>query len=240
MMNNKTANINFKKGYHGLAKERSHDRWYHESEILTDDTLTIEGHPVTERWETPYMKMFASTVTRHGGRILECGFGMSISATAIQRYCPTEHVIIEFNEDVFKRLQIFQQETQGKVTPILGLASKIASSLELESFDGIFYDTYPLNAEEQNTHQFIFIQQAYRLLKPGGILSYCNLTSMGVLRNNYPSWEVLFNETQVPYLIDAGVPKNDIKGFLIFNVYPPSNCQYFQHNTAIIPLIIKE
>jgi len=233
-------NLNFVSGYHALEEKICPERWSDESEILTDNALTIEGHPVMERWETPYMKMFAAVVTRHGSRILECGFGMGISAHAIQSYCPTEHVIIEFNDDVFKRLMMFKQKAQHKVTPFLGLAHEIAGSLQAQSFDGIFYDTYPLNAEEQHTHQFRFIKNAYQLLKSGGILTYCNLTSTGVLKNNYDSWEALFNETQIPHLLDAGVPEDDIKGLMVFKVSPPITCQYFQHKTAMIPIIVKE
>jgi guanidinoacetate N-methyltransferase len=105
-------NLNIMSGYQGLKYGLCYDRWSDEEEILTDNALTIEGHPVMERWETPYMKMFAAVVTPHGGQILECGFGMGISAQAIQSYCPTEHVIIEFNDDVFKRLMMFKQKAQ--------------------------------------------------------------------------------------------------------------------------------
>ncbi len=230
----------FKNGYKGLEKGLLHKQWHDEKEVLTDNELTIKKHPVMERWETPYMKMFSSVVTRNGGRILECGFGLGISASAIQSYCPTEHIIIEYNADVFERVKLFQKKAKYKVTPILGLAFEAVNSLAPQSFDGIFYDTYPLNAEEQHTHQFNFIKNAYQLLKPAGILTYCNLTSTGVLKNNYDSWETLFNKTQVPYLIDAGVPEDDIKGILIFKVSPPKTCQYFQHNTAMIPIIVKD
>jgi len=226
-------------GYQKLQENADPQRWIDENEQLTNEALTIEGHPVMERWETPYMEEFAALVTRNGGRILECGFGMGISAGAIGSHAPEEHIIIEANNDVFSRLQAWSQKVEHKVTPIFGLASDVASSFEAESFDGIFYDTYPLNKNEQHTHQFSFIKAAYHSLKPAGVLTYCNLTSTGVLKNDYNSWEELFNQTQVPLLVEAGVPEDDIRGLITFKVYPPKNCAYFQHNTAMIPIIIK-
>lgn len=226
-------------GYQDLKSDANPRRWADEKEQLSNKALSIEGHPVMERWETPYMEEFAALVCRNGGCILECGFGMGISASAIQSHAPDEHIIIEANLDVFKRLQAFQEKAEHQVAPIFGLATEIAQSFPPEVFDGIFYDTYPLNKNEQHTHQFAFIKTAYHALKPGGILSYCNLTSTGSLKADYDSWEALFEETQIPHLVAAGVPEYDIKGLIVFKVYPPKDCIYFQHDAAMIPIIGK-
>jgi hypothetical protein len=66
------------------------------------------------------------------------------------------------------------------------------------------------------------------------------LKSQNVIVRRYDSWEALFTETQLPYIIEAGIPENDVKGIIVFKVSPPADCLYFQHKTAMIPIIIKE
>ena len=211
-------------------------------------SLSILGNPVVEKWEDSYMGELSMVAASRGGRILEIGFGLGLSASHIRKYDNvTEHVIIEFNQEVFKELEKFAEaagHAGSKVTPKLGDWKNIVPKFEDGSFDGILYDTYPLSEAERDTHQFAFISKnnAYRILKKGGIITYCNLTSFGNLKKDYEDNHEgnlrLFNETQRFHLIEAGFDNENIQ-IHTTSVNPPESCKYYQYQTALVPRIIK-
>jgi len=234
-------------GYHGLRGNQyggNKNAWesiqadYHEGGEGFGEVLQIDGHPVMEEWEQPYMAALAKVAASRGGRVLEVGFGLGLSATAIQQHRIKEHIIIEANEGVIARGQDWAEKQPNKVTFLQGLWQDVIAELPDNSVDGILYDTYPLTKEEQHTHQFDFISQAFRVLKPGGILTYCNLTSIGVLIGETEGdWDKLWEEYQVPYIEEIGF---DSWEYDTFPVTPPASCEYYGgHTEALVPTLRK-
>jgi len=231
-------------GYHDLKKDYKDEDWKGEKADFSQlpsgcDSLMINGQAVMESWEKPYMKALAKIATRNGGRVLEVGFGLGLSADAIQSHDIDEHIIIEVNSDVIVNLKKWATKQKHKVTAMEGLWKDQIALVEDNSLDGVLYDAYPLKEAEQHIHQFDFLKQAYKKLKPGGVITYCNLTSIGVLHTQYPDWNVLFVKTQKPHLLECGFKEDDIRPFEIFPVTPPDNCRYYHHKEALCPVLIK-
>jgi len=124
------------------------------------------------------MKAMAEIVTETKGDVLEVGFGMGISATYIQEFGVSSHTIIEFNEDVIAAFLKWQQQypdrdirlVKGRWQDVMG---------QLATYDGIFFDAYPLNEAEfqqtvLNSITFAesFFSVAASLLRNEGIFTY--------------------------------------------------------------------
>lgn len=198
--------------------------WQDAPAQLSQGKLEIQGHPVMEDWETPYMEELAAIATQNGGRVLEVGFGLGISATYVQSHPIGEHVIIEANRDVFERLTAFARSARHTVTPWFGFWQDVVPQLDTVSFDGILFDTYPLQAAEVHTNHFPFFQHAYRLLKPGGVLTY------------YSDEVTELSPPHIATLQAAGFQEISYK---VCPVTPPTTCLYWTSHTIIAPIIRK-
>ncbi|KAJ0087483.1 hypothetical protein Patl1_08850 [Pistacia atlantica] len=78
------------------------------------------------------------------------------------------HTIVEAHPEVYKRMLQTGWGKKGNVKIIFGRWQDVLS--ELESYDGIFFDTYGEHYEDLRE----FHQHLPKLLKPGGIYSFFN------------------------------------------------------------------
>jgi diaminopimelate decarboxylase/SAM-dependent methyltransferase len=201
--------------------------WATAAATTAAERLTILGHPVMERWEEPYMALLADIATRNGGRVLEVGFGMGIAAGFVRARRPAEHVIIECNRDVFRAAEEFARAAGGssapvKTTPRLGFWEDVTPGLPAGSFDGILFDTYPLQLDQVHRNHYPFFAEAFRLLRPGGVFTY------------YSDEARRFSPDHLQALHAAGF--SDISG-VVCPVSPPATCEYWQERSLLAPVV---
>ena len=200
------------------------DVWRDAPAHYDEHTLTIEGHPVMEDWETGYMRDLAEIATRSGGTILEVGFGMGISATHIQSRYIREHIIIEANRHVYDYATAFAKSAPVRTRALFGMWESITPLLPDGSITGILFDTYPLSETEIHQNHFAFFPEAYRLLMPGGVLTY------------YSDEVEDFSESHRDALMRAGFRHIDKR---ISTVSPPEDCLYWRNPTIVAPIITR-
>ena len=85
---------------------------------------------------------------------------------------------------------------------------------------------------------------AFRLLRKGGVFSFCNLTSWGeLLKGKYPASkegiEQMFIETQIPHLLEAGFKRENIS-WTVMSVDFDKECKYYATEWMLAPKWIKE
>lgn len=209
--------------------------WRDAAAVFSDrkGSMEIMGNPVMEDWQVPYMKELASIATSNGGTVLEVGFGLGIASSFIQSEPRVDqHIVIEANFDIFKNALEFARNAQCLTVPIFGFWEDITNLLQDESIDGILYDTYPIEDGYLHDHQFRFARQAYRILKPGGVMTYCNLSSWGHLKATYPDDKELFRETQAPSLQEIGFKTLDAN---VIDIDPTIDPAFNKYNYPTIP-----
>ncbi|XP_027355799.1 protein arginine N-methyltransferase 2 isoform X1 [Abrus precatorius] len=133
-----------------------------------DKLMDSDSKAVMMAWEKPLMEAHAKAVCSGGGHVLNIGFGMGLVDTAIQQYSPASHTIVEAHPDVYQRMLRSGWDQKENVKIVFGRWQDVLS--QLETYDGIFFDTYGEYYEDLRE----FHQHLPALLKPGGIYSYFN------------------------------------------------------------------
>ncbi len=153
--------------------------WPEHAEIVyAGGQLRIGDLTVMEDWQTKLMRRLAEIVTRHHGDVLEVGFGLGLSATAIQEFGARSHTIVECNAAIVDRFTRWKSDhTAARIQLLEGRWQDCVD--RLGEYDGILFDIYPLTKAEMFkavvqdvTLAQPFFDVAARHLAPGGVFTY--------------------------------------------------------------------
>ncbi len=116
---------------------------------------------IMQAWETPYMKKLAEIATSRGGNVLEVGFGMGISAGFVQKSKKIKkHTLVECHPLMIAsaKKKFAKNIQRGKFILLEGFWEDITNKLPSKSFDGILFDSCPLNKEVEFFQFFPFFK----------------------------------------------------------------------------------
>ena len=143
------------------------------------------------------MDKLAEIATMNGGDILEIGFGMHLSADAIQSNPNVKsHTIIEVHPEIYKHALIWAED-KPNTEIILGDWIDIIPTLD-KQFDGVLHDTH----RDKNIPKFLdYIKPK---CKNGAIVSFFALPILDTRFNSYRH-ELSHNEKELlPYINNKG------------------------------------
>ena len=211
-----------------MGSDRAVERWGRSRAIYDAHSLEIDGHRVMEDWEHGYMQRLSAVATRNGGAVLELGYGLGLASKAIQARNIESYTIIECHPDVLTKCLIDNRTAfeRGMIHLYSGFWQDTTPSLASGIFDGILFDTYPIDERESIGPHMWFFEEAFRLLKPGGVLTYYSNEADG------------FSELHVERLVKAGFARSDMS-FELCHVSPPDDCEYWHEPTIVVPIINK-
>ncbi|SNQ48106.1 conserved hypothetical protein [Frankia canadensis] len=118
---------------------------------VVDGTLLVSGQEVMQTWEAPLMRALARSVTAAGGSVLEIGFGLGLSAGFVQEAGAARHVVVEANPSTARVAEQWAVADGRRGVEIV--TGRWQDALPaLGRFDGILFDTYPMDEAEVDAY----------------------------------------------------------------------------------------
>jgi predicted methyltransferase len=112
----------------------------------------------------------------------------------------------------------------GRMTILEGFWEDITPTMKSRTFDGILFDSCPLDKQIELFQFFPFFREAYRLLKSDGVFTYFSDESRELSQQHRRS------------LREAGFRNLDYR---VCKVKPAPGCTYWQHESIVVPIIRK-
>lgn len=140
-------------------------KYSEDKEKLIDE----DNNAVMMGWERPLMILHADLICpKEGLNILNVGFGLGIIDEEIQKRKPKSHTIIEAHPDVYNYMIESGWDKKPGVKILFGRWQDVID--QLETYDGIFFDTFGEYYEDQRE----FHEIVPNILNQDGIFSFFN------------------------------------------------------------------
>jgi guanidinoacetate N-methyltransferase len=185
--------------------------------------LLIGNWQVMQIWERPLMKFLAKEVAWNHGNILEIGFGMGISAEEIIKNGCKSYTVIEAHPTIANNARNWAKKQRTQIKIIEGFWQEIVPTIKTK-FDGILFDTFPINSKEKFSNHFPFIPVAPKLLKKNGVLTF------------FSDEKIPFRSKHLTLIFENF---DEVKLVNIKGLNPPKHCEYWRENYMIIPVCKK-
>ncbi|CAE7352684.1 gamt [Symbiodinium pilosum] len=175
------------------------------------------------------MDALAAVAASQPGPVLEVGFGLGLSASAIDNLGVEGHVILEANAEVLGRAELWAETAKCPTVVLGGFWQDLVPSMASGSFGGILFDAYPLSPGEAAGDGEVgaFFVEAARLLRPGGVFTF--YFDAG---RNWIECIRSFRTETIPKLRDAGF--TDVEHDQVACV-PRPGCTYFWKDRFLVP-----
>ena len=111
--------------------------------ILDPNYVDVHGKfQVMMAWEKPYMEKCIEVLKPHGD-VLELGFGMGYSATAINKYPLRSYTVVEKDDEVIKKFNKWKLKQRNKKMNLVKGLWQLQLPFLNKKFDCIFFDDSP-------------------------------------------------------------------------------------------------
>lgn len=178
-----------------------------------------DNFQVMMSWEKPYMEKCVQ-VLKPFGDVLEIGFGMGFSATAINKYPIRSYTVMEKDPKVIKNFMKWKlKQKTKKIKLIKGLWQTKTHLLE-KKFDCIFFDDSPSHEIKRSTYDRFNL--FLKMLLAKNVKHNTRLVSYATKRIKFSGY----------------VTKNFTSNFYKYHIKIPYTCKYAKGNFMYVHKII--
>ena len=195
-------------------------RWKNQPVNFTPLGLDVGTEQVMQYWERPLMRQLARYATRRGGRVLEIGFGLGISADYIMEFGCEAYWVVEPHPAIAARARDWGRRQTVPITVVEDFWQNAIDALG--KFDGILFDTYPVDSDAAANSYRSFLPVGHKVLCADGYLTYFSEETRA------------FSPAHLALILDHF---NSVEFAVVEDLQVPPDCRYWKHDHMVVPCL---